>query len=117
KKRKARLARKSRIRKSIHGSAERPRLAIFRSAKYIYAQVIDDLSGKTLAACSSLEKDIKGKVKSTRSIECAKTVGQELASRAKKANVSTVVFDRSGFVYHGRVAALAEGAREAGLKF
>jgi len=113
----ARIMRKMRIRKTISGSAERPRLAVFRSARYIYAQLIDDVGQRTLAACSSLEKDFSKKLKSTRTIEAAKEIGKGLAERAKAKKISSVVFDRSGYGYHGRVKAVAEGAREGGLQF
>lgn len=103
------------IRRKIEGTAETPRLAVFKSNAEIYAQVIDDLSGKTVAAASSLEKELaKSKVTKT---DMAKQVGKLVAERTSKAGVSKVVFDRGGFLYHGRVKALAEGAREAGLKF
>lgn len=105
--------RHTRIRKTLHGTAERPRLAVFRSQKHIYAQVIDDTVGHTLAAASTAEKALKA----TDTVEGAKAVGKALAERAKKAGVSRVVFDRGGFRYHGMVASLAEGAREAGLEF
>lgn len=117
KKTKSRLARKMRIRKRIIGSGERPRLSIFKSAQYIYAQIIDDQAGQTLVSCSSAEKPMGEKLKSTRDIIAAKTVGQEIANRAKSKKISTVVFDRSGNRYRGRVKALADGAREAGLQF
>jgi large subunit ribosomal protein L18 len=104
-----------RVRKHVTGTTERPRLAVFRSNKHISAQVIDDVSGRTLAAASSVEKDLKGAVGGNR--DAAKKVGQLLGERAKAAGVSKVVFDRGGFLYHGRVAALADAAREAGLEF
>ena len=103
-----------RLRFKIKGTPERPRLCVFRSEKHIYAQVIDDVAGKTLAAAASNEKGFEG-VGSNQ--EAAKKVGQMVAERAVKAGIETVVFDRGGYVYHGRVAALAEGAREGGLKF
>lgn len=103
------------IRRKIEGTATTPRLAVFRSNAEIYAQVIDDINGKTVAAASSLEKDL-AKSKGTKS-ERAKQVGKLLAERTSKAGISAVIFDRGGFLYHGRVKALAEGAREAGLKF
>lgn len=109
----SRVMRHTRIRKTLHGTAERPRLAVFRSQKHIYAQVIDDTVGHTLAAASTAEKALKA----TDTVEGAKAVGKALAERAKKAGVSRVVFDRGGFRYHGMVASLAEGAREAGLEF
>lgn len=105
-------ARHTRIRKSLSGTTEKPRLAVHRSSKHIQAQIIDDTTGRTLASASSLEKEIgKGNV------EGAKTVGAKLAERAKEQGVSAVIFDRGGFKYHGRVASLAEGAREGGLEF
>ena len=109
-----RLKRHKRVRGKISGTAERPRLCVFRSLQHIYAQVIDDTTGKTLAAASSNEKDfgIYGG-----NCEAAKKVGQLVAERALKAGIENVVFDRGGYVYHGRVQALAEGARESGLKF
>lgn len=108
-----RVARHTRIRKTLAGTAERPRLAIFRSLKHISVQVIDDSTGKTLAAASSLEKGLSA----TGNAEGAKKVGLAIAERAKAAGVSSVVFDRGGFRYHGRVSSLAEGAREGGLEF
>ncbi len=116
-KEKGRLARKARIRKRIEGSTERPRLSIFRSSSYIYAQIIDDVSQKTLATCSSSEKSFRSKLKSLRNTAAAVEVGKELATRAKAKKITAVVFDRNGYVYHGRVKALADSAREAGLKF
>lgn len=106
---------KYRVRKRVHGSAERPRLSVFRSNKAIYAQVINDLEGRTLASASSHTKDI-GEQKVTKT-EAAKLVGKLVAERALKAGVDKVVFDRNGYLYHGRVQSLAEGAREGGLKF
>jgi large subunit ribosomal protein L18 len=105
---------KRRIRKNIFGSSEQPRLSVFRSNKEIYAQIIDDTKGVTLVACSSYKnKSVEGKNKS----EQATVVGKELAEKAVKAGISAVVFDRNGYQYHGRVKSLADGAREAGLKF
>ena len=109
-----RLKRHRRVRGKISGTPERPRLNVFRSGTNIYAQIIDDVAGKTLVAASSLEKSFEG---SGANIEGAKKVGQMVAERAKAAGITTVVFDRGGYVYHGRVAALAEGAREGGLEF
>ncbi|NRD21045.1 50S ribosomal protein L18 [Winogradskyella eckloniae] len=110
-----RLRIKSRIRKVVSGTETRPRLAVFRSNKEIYAQIVDDVSGKTLAAASSRDKDIaKSKGNKT---EIAALVGKSVAERAMKAGVETISFDRGGYLYHGRVKSLAEGAREAGLKF
>ena len=109
-----RLKRHKRVRGKISGTPERPRLNVFRSETNIYAQIIDDVAGKTLAAAGSNEKDfgIYGG-----NIEAAKKVGQLVAERAKAAGITTVVFDRGGYVYHGRIAALAEGARAGGLEF
>ena len=103
----------TRIRKKVSGTAERPRLAVFRSLNHIYAQVIDDVNGKTLAAASTVEKDLKGNSGGT--IAAAQTVGKAIAERAQAAGVSQVVFDRGGYVYHGRVKALIDATREAGL--
>lgn len=103
----------TRIRKKVSGTAERPRLAVFRSLNHIYAQVIDDVSGKTLAAASTTEKELKGATGGN--IEAAKKVGKSVAERAIAAGVSNVVFDRGGYLYHGRVKALLEASREAGL--
>ncbi len=105
--------RKKSIRKRISGTTERPRVAIFRSNKHLYAQIIDDVQGKTLAGISD-SKVTKGKLKP---IEIAKKLGTELGEKAKKAKVTKVVFDRSGYKYHGRIQALADGLREAGLEF
>ena len=110
--------RKSRIRRAIRKAANgRPRLSVFRSSKQIYAQVIDDERGHTLAAASTLEKDLKGSLKTGADIEAATAVGKLVAERAAKAGVTQVIFDRSGYLYHGRVKALAEAAREGGLDF
>jgi len=103
----------SRIRKKVRGTGERPRLAVFRSLNHIYAQVIDDQSGKTLATASTTEKALG--VKTSGNIEAAKAVGKTIAERAQQAGVSSVVFDRGGYVYHGRVKALLDATREAGL--
>jgi large subunit ribosomal protein L18 len=111
----ARQKRHDRIRLTLAGSGERPRLAVFRSLNHIYAQVIDDTSGRTLAAASTLEKELRGS-KQTKTEE-AKVVGRLVAERAKSAGVGRVVFDRAGFRYHGRIKSLAEAAREAGLDF
>ena len=110
----ARRRRHFRVRKTITGSAQRPRLAVFRSNRYIYAQVIDDDSGTTLAAASSTESALR---KTTLNVSTATEVGKLVGTRAKEAGISHVVFDRGGFAYHGRVKALADGAREAGLEF
>lgn len=103
----------SRIRKKVRGSSDRPRLAVFRSLNHIYAQVIDDESGKTLATASTTEKDLTGK--SGGNVDAAKKIGKAIAERAQKAGVSSVVFDRGGYLYHGRVKALLDATREAGL--
>jgi large subunit ribosomal protein L18 len=113
KKRTKRLKNKARIRKKVDGSAERPRLAVYKSARHIYAQLIDDRSGRTLVAASTLETEIKGAKKS----DAAKQIGALLGKKALEKKIKQVVFDRSGYVYHGRVKAVAEGAREAGLTF
>ncbi|HTT89821.1 MAG TPA: 50S ribosomal protein L18 [Acidimicrobiales bacterium] len=112
----ARNRRHHRVRKKVSGTPERPRLAVFRSNRHVVAQVIDDLSGRTLAAASSLEGAVKG-AGPTGNRAAAAAVGKLVAERAKAAGVSQVAFDRGGFLYHGRVAALADGAREAGLEF
>ncbi len=109
-----RLKRHRRVRGKISGTPERPRLNVFRSGTNIYAQIIDDVAGKTLVSASSLDKAFTGRGSNC---EGAKQVGQMVAERAKAAGITTVVFDRGGYVYHGRVAALAEGAREGGLEF
>jgi large subunit ribosomal protein L18 len=114
-KRQGRIRRHRRVRKKVRGTAERPRLAVFRSNKHISAQVIDDLSGRTIAAASTTEPDLKSEP--TGNVDAATKVGQLVAERAKAAGVGKVVFDRGGFLYHGRVAALAAAAREAGLEF
>jgi large subunit ribosomal protein L18 len=112
----ARRKRHERIRLHTSGSASRPRLAVFRSLNHIYAQVIDDTSGRTLAAASTLEKELRGSASGSKSDE-AKVVGRLVAERAKAAGIERVVFDRAGFRYHGRIKSLADAAREAGLDF
>ncbi|NCN95554.1 MAG: 50S ribosomal protein L18 [Bdellovibrionales bacterium] len=107
-----RLKNKARIRKKVAGSGERPRLSVFRSGKHIYAQIIDDVSGKTLASASSLASKAKAS-----NVETAKAVGADVAKAALAKEIKTVVFDRSGYVFHGRIKAIADGAREAGLNF
>ena len=111
----SRHRRHRRVRKHVRGNASRPRLSVFRLARHVYAQVIDDASGRTLASASTMEKDARGGV--TANVEAAKGVGKRVGERAKAAGITTVVFDRGGFRYHGRVAAVADGAREAGLEF
>ncbi|RJR17094.1 MAG: 50S ribosomal protein L18 [Nitrospiraceae bacterium] len=113
----ARKARHTRVRKKVTGSSEKPRLNVFRSVKHIYVQVIDDYSGKTIAAASSLDKELKGKIKTGGNIEAAKTVGQLVARRAVDKGIKNIVFDRGGYLYHGRIKALADAAREGGLEF
>lgn len=107
----------TRIRKKLSGSDKRPRLCVFRSLAHIYAQVVDDLAGKTLVAASSLEKEVCGDKKKAGNVAAAKMVGKAIAERAKSKGIEAVVFDRGGYLYHGRVKALAEAARESGLKF
>lgn len=111
---KARIKRHMRIRNKITGTPETPRLNVFRSSKHIYAQIIDDVSGKTLVSASSLDKDFEG---AGANKEAAKKVGQQIGKKALESGISTVVFDRGGYLFHGRVKELADGARESGLKF
>ena len=111
----SRLARHARVRQKISGTAERPRLCVFRSLKNIYAQIIDDTTGTTLVSASSLDADLKANYGGNK--DAAKAVGQAVAKKALAAGIENVVFDRGGYVYHGRVAELAAGAREGGLKF
>lgn len=113
----ARAKRHLRLRRHISGTAERPRLNIYRSLSNIYAQIIDDVKGTTLVAASSLDKEFKAQLSYGGNVEAAKAVGKLVAERALAQGIETVVYDRGGYIYHGRVAALAEGAREAGLKF
>lgn len=115
---KARRTRQLRVRKNVHGTPERPRLNVFRSNQNIYAQLVDDIAGRTLCAASTLDPEVKGRLEGTGgNIDAAKLVGELIAKRALAAGVTTVVFDRAGYLYHGRVAALADAAREAGLEF
>jgi len=110
--------RNRRVRKNITGTPERPRLTVFRSAEHIYAQIIDDATARTLASASTTDREVKTKIGNDMSkTDKCKVVGSVLAERAKAANVSTVAFDRNGFLYHGRIKALAEAAREGGLDF
>lgn len=113
----ARLKRKQRIRRKMEGTQDRPRLSVFRSSKHIYAQVIDDTAGRTLVAASTMEKALKDKTDFENKISKAFYIGKLVAERAKGKGVSKVVFDRNGFMYHGRVKALSDGAREGGLNF
>jgi large subunit ribosomal protein L18 len=108
-----RVRRHRRVRKKVEGTAERPRLAVFRSNRHIYVQAIDDRNGQTLASASTMEADVRGGTTAT--VNAAKEVGKRIGERVKAAGIDAVVFDRGGFKYHGRVAAVAEGAREAGL--
>jgi large subunit ribosomal protein L18 len=116
-KNKARLKRHLRVRKKIEGTTVRPRLNIFRSSKHMYAQIIDDTKGITLVAASTQDKELKDAVGNGGNVEAARKVGELIAKRAKAKGVEAVVFDRGGYLYHGRVQALADAAREAGLQF
>lgn len=116
-KNKARLKRHLRVRKKIQGTTERPRLNVFRSAKHIYAQLIDDVKGVTIVSASTLDKDLSKEITNGGSVEAARKVGQLVAERAKEKGYAVVVFDRGGYLYHGRIQALADAAREAGLEF
>lgn len=109
--------RHKRIRVKVSGTSERPRLSVYRSNKHIYAQIIDDTKGVTLVSAGSVESELKVKLSDGGDIEAAKEIGKLIAERAKKAGIELVVFDRGGFIYHGRIAALAESARETGLMF
>lgn len=113
----ARIKRQIRVRKKIRGTTERPRLNVFKSARHIYAQLIDDTCGATLVAASTLVKEVEAGLTSTGNIAAAKKVGAEIARMALDKNIKSVVFDRNGFLYHGRVKALADAAREHGLSF
>ena len=113
----ARQKRKTRIRKRIFGTEQRPRLSVFRSAKHIYAQIVVDSTGSTILAASSLSPELKGEIGDLKKSEAAKKVGELLGRKAAEKNIRKVVFDRNGFLYHGRIKALAEGARESGLEF
>lgn len=112
-----RKIRHERVRKKVFGTPERPRLCVYKSLRYIYAQIIDDTKGHTLVAASSLEPKLRKTLKSTKDTEAAKAVGRLIAERALAKGIKKVVFDRGGYPYHGRVAALADAAREAGLEF
>ncbi|MCU0604304.1 MAG: 50S ribosomal protein L18 [Desulfobacterales bacterium] len=112
-----RIRRKTRIRKRVMGTVERPRLSVFRSARHIYAQIIDDTCGCTLVAASSLEADVAQTAAEKKKVEKAVMVGKLVAERAKSKGIEKVVFDRNGFLYHGRIKAVSDGAREAGLQF
>ncbi len=112
-----RVARHQRVRKDLYGTPEKPRLCVFRSNKNISVQIIDDVNGVTLVAASSLDKDLKGQIPYGGNKDAAKKVGEAIAQRALAKGIENVAFDRGGFLYHGRVKELADGAREAGLKF
>jgi len=113
----SRVRRKAHIKRVVRGTSDRPRLSVFRSANHIYAQIIDDTTGTTLASANSLPKDVKKHDGHRGNIDAAKKVGALIATRAKKAGIGQVCFDRNGYLYHGRVAALADAAREGGLTF
>ena len=112
-----RVVRHARVRKKVSGTHERPRFDVYRSNQHIYVQIIDDLDGKTLVAASTVEKEIAAEVKGKKKTEAAKIVGAAAAKKALAAGITEVVFDRGGYIYTGRVAAVADGAREAGVKF
>lgn len=112
-----RVKKHMRIRNRFSGTAERPRLAVFRSNNHMYAQIIDDTVGNTLVAASTLEKEVKAELEKTNNVDAAAYVGTVIAKRALEKGITTVVYDRGGYIYHGKVAALAEAAREAGLIF
>jgi len=116
-KNKARKKRHLRVRKKISGTPARPRLSVFRSSKHIYAQLIDDISGRTLASASTVDKELAGQLKNGGNVEAARKVGELIAKRAKEKGIEAVVFDRGGYLYHGRIKALADAAREGGLQF
>jgi large subunit ribosomal protein L18 len=116
-KNKSRLKRHLRVRKKIQGTGARPRLNIFRSSKHMYAQIIDDQTGQTLISASTMDKGLSGQVNNGGNVEAAKLVGKLVAERAKEKGINQVVFDRGGYLYHGRIQALADAAREAGLDF
>ena len=114
---KVRVKKHMKIRNRFSGTTERPRLAVFRSNNHMYAQIIDDEAGKTLVSASTLEKDIKAELKNTDNVDAAAYIGDVVAKRAIEKGIKTVVFDRAGYIYHGKVAAVAEAARKAGLEF
>lgn len=113
----ARLKRKIRVRKKVLGTSEKPRLNVFKSSRHIYAQLIDDTCGRTLIAASTMQSDVVADGEHAGNISAAKCVGAEIARKAQVANITSVVFDRNGFLYHGRIKALADAARENGLSF
>ncbi len=114
---KIRVKKHRRMRNRLSGTAQRPRLAVFRSNNHMYAQIIDDTVGNTLVAASTLEKDVKAELEKTNNVDAAAYLGTVIAKRAIEKGIKTVVFDRGGFIYHGKIAALADAAREAGLEF
>lgn len=114
---KARLARKSRVRKQVSGTPERPRLTVYKSLKHIYVQIVDDATGQTLAAASTMGRDVRDDLKKTATVEAARIVGLAIGRKALSRDITKVVFDRNGYPYHGKVKALADAAREAGLQF
>ena len=116
-KNKARQARKARVRREVQGTGERPRLTVYKSLKHIYAQIVDDATGQTLATASTMGRDLREILKKTADVEAAKLVGQAIGRKALSRDIKKVVFDRNGYPYHGRVKALADAAREAGLQF
>lgn len=116
-KNKARLKRHLRVRKKIQGTAERPRLNVYRSSKHIYAQLIDDVAGVTIVSASTLDKALSSEISNGGNVESARKVGELIAKRAQDKGVKGIVFDRGGYLYHGRIQALADAAREAGLEF
>jgi len=113
----ARKKRQVRVRRKVQGSQDRPRLCVFRSSKHIYAQIIEDSTGSTLISVSTVSKELGGDLKTSGNVEAAKLIGKKIAERALAKNITQVVFDRNGFLYHGRIKALADAAREAGLSF
>ncbi|MCT2196525.1 MULTISPECIES: 50S ribosomal protein L18 [Paenibacillus] len=116
-KNKARLKRHLRVRKKVQGTAARPRLNVYRSSKHIYAQLIDDVAGVTVASASTVDKELSGSIGNGGNVESARKVGELIAKRAQAKGYKSVVFDRGGYLYHGRIQALADAAREAGLEF
>lgn len=116
-KNKARQARKARVRRDVQGTGERPRLTVYKSLKHIYAQIVDDSTGQTLATASTMGRDLRDTLKKTADVDAAKLVGLAIGRKALSRDIKKVVFDRNGYPYHGRVKALADAAREAGLQF
>jgi large subunit ribosomal protein L18 len=112
-----RKTRQTRVRRKVRGSDERPRLSVYRSLHHMYVQVISDESGRTLVSASTVSADLRELLKSRRNLEAAKTIGKAIAERCREKGINQVIFDRNGFLYHGRVKALADAAREAGLRF